>query len=686
MSFDYFYNREAEQYIHYTMPKMFFCYEQLRSLSVNAKFLYAILLDRAKLSFKNGFIDDDGKVYIHFTQAEIMKLLNCGRTKVSEYFGELDEPKGVGLIERKQKTGIGKSDRIYVKNFAKPLDGTCRSSDDKAPFSRFAYFHDMENLRFENYQVPKTLFLDEQISQISNIAKMAYSIMLDRTKLSMSKGWQDKDGRIYIIFPQKELQEILGCSLKTVNSALKELDTKSGVGLIERTRQGMNNPDIIYVLDYSTDLKYKPQTQNLSEPDSQDIQSVNIGDVKTEHREVQNLNIGSVKTEHREVQNLNIGDVKSEHLIYNNTDNNNTDFIDTHSINQSSASENANTNSERVIDGLIDKAQNIKNKELSFSEILKAIEFPDYCHDFQTEADFYEYYGKSYDEFPENELQKCTVPYWIIKNPKNLEQVLKFIFEYECCEKRETKELICIVIQSLLFMLKDNTYVLNKKNMTTVNYNQIIDSINQIMHSSSLMDWLEDFKTYWGKALSDYKPKNPEPYFRSCIWKSMNDFQFRDLFKDNSGCWQAEYDIASGKIYEQQKSRKKQQCCPEENAIPYQPSENDYTAEQFCEPETSESPANRTAGCNTSKPHDENHSETENTADTNKSEQVTESRYSDGFIVDFLLTMAIKSNKTLSHYLKDYPYPLPNGLTLNSPNDLTKEKIRKLEVEYGVRQ
>lgn len=102
MSFDYFYNREAEQYIHYTMPKMFFFNELLRSLSVNAKFLYAILLDRAKLSYMKGFVDEDGKVYIHFSQSEIEKLLNCGRTKVSEYFKELDEPKGVGLIERKQ--------------------------------------------------------------------------------------------------------------------------------------------------------------------------------------------------------------------------------------------------------------------------------------------------------------------------------------------------------------------------------------------------------------------------------------------------------------------------------------------------------------------------------------------------------------------------------------------------------
>ena len=86
MSFDYFYNREAEQYIHYTLPKLLFENEELKKLSINAKFLYCILLDRAKSSYKNGFIDEDGKVYLHFAQADIMKLLGCGRNKVSDYF------------------------------------------------------------------------------------------------------------------------------------------------------------------------------------------------------------------------------------------------------------------------------------------------------------------------------------------------------------------------------------------------------------------------------------------------------------------------------------------------------------------------------------------------------------------------------------------------------------------------
>lgn len=59
MPYEYFYNREPEQYVHYQMPSILFEDDNLRELSINAKFLYSVLLDRAKLSYKNGWLDDD---------------------------------------------------------------------------------------------------------------------------------------------------------------------------------------------------------------------------------------------------------------------------------------------------------------------------------------------------------------------------------------------------------------------------------------------------------------------------------------------------------------------------------------------------------------------------------------------------------------------------------------------------
>lgn len=298
MNYDYFYNQEPEQYIHYQMPKIMFQDERLNSLSLNAKFLYCLLLDRAKSSFQKGFTDENGKVYVHFAQSELMKLIGCGRTKIYEYFNELDSEKGgIGLVERKQKVGIGKSDIIYVKNFAKSFSNAITS--DTCSDLPYTYFcDDISSVRFKHYQIPKMLFCDERLQSVSNTAKMTYSFMLDRIQLSLSKGWKDEQGRIYIIFPQKELQQLLGCSIRAVNSALKELDINDGVGLIDRARQGMNNPDIIYLLDFATSLKYKKPTSKND--------SVNIGGADSEHREVQILNIGGAKSEHREVQNLNI--------------------------------------------------------------------------------------------------------------------------------------------------------------------------------------------------------------------------------------------------------------------------------------------------------------------------------------------------------------------------------------------
>ena len=88
MSYEYFYNREAEQYI---MPKLLFQAGPLNNISLNAKLLYSFLLDRAKSSYKNGFVDKDGKVYVYFPQKELIQLMNCSRTKMSAYMKELDE-------------------------------------------------------------------------------------------------------------------------------------------------------------------------------------------------------------------------------------------------------------------------------------------------------------------------------------------------------------------------------------------------------------------------------------------------------------------------------------------------------------------------------------------------------------------------------------------------------------------
>ena len=69
-------------------------------------------------------------------------------------------------------------------------------------------------------------------NEISQTAKLLYSLLLDRSTLSQKNKWQDDEGRIYIIYPIAEIAEILDGST-TIKGALNELDM---AGLLERER------------------------------------------------------------------------------------------------------------------------------------------------------------------------------------------------------------------------------------------------------------------------------------------------------------------------------------------------------------------------------------------------------------------------------------------------------------------
>lgn len=116
--FESFFGNEAQQYAYYSVPQLLFTDYKFKALSCESKLLYAFLLDRAGLSSKNGWLDNDGKVYVYFKLDELCEKLNIGKDKAIKVFNELDEKKGIGLICRK-KQGQGKPTKIYVNNFTK---------------------------------------------------------------------------------------------------------------------------------------------------------------------------------------------------------------------------------------------------------------------------------------------------------------------------------------------------------------------------------------------------------------------------------------------------------------------------------------------------------------------------------------------------------------------------------------
>ena len=114
MTLDYFYGQAGELFSFYRIPKALFQEPRFQSLSTDAKTLYGILLDRMSLSVKNGWLDEQNRVFIIFTIEDVKRALCCADNKATKLLRELEK---FGLIERKRR-GQGKPSLVYVKNFS----------------------------------------------------------------------------------------------------------------------------------------------------------------------------------------------------------------------------------------------------------------------------------------------------------------------------------------------------------------------------------------------------------------------------------------------------------------------------------------------------------------------------------------------------------------------------------------
>ena len=126
MQFDYFYEEQSESYSFYRIPKPLFTEEVFETLSVEARVLYGLLLDRIGLSREHGWMDEAGRVYVYYSMESIERHLRCGKNKACRLLRELER---FGLIERKRQ-GFCKPARIFVKNFIQSPKQGVRSNQN----------------------------------------------------------------------------------------------------------------------------------------------------------------------------------------------------------------------------------------------------------------------------------------------------------------------------------------------------------------------------------------------------------------------------------------------------------------------------------------------------------------------------------------------------------------------------
>ena len=112
----------------------------------------------------------------------------------------------------------------------------------------FDYFYEEQSESYSFYRIPKMLFTEEIFEALSTDAKALYGLLLDRISLSRENGWMDDAGRVYVYYTIKSVKKSMRCANTKACGLLRELDE---FGLIERKKQGLGKPTIIYVKDFT---------------------------------------------------------------------------------------------------------------------------------------------------------------------------------------------------------------------------------------------------------------------------------------------------------------------------------------------------------------------------------------------------------------------------------------------------
>lgn len=184
---------------------------------------------------------------------------------------------------------------------------------------KFDYFYGKEADMLSFYRIPKLLFMSDLFKILSTDAKVLYGLMLDRMSLSIKNKWFDEENRAYIYFSIEEIMGMLNCKKNKAIGIMKELDAETGIGLLEKRRQGQGKPSVIYVKSFIVDenesvQKLKKQTSETCE----------------DGLEVGNLNLLKLeKQTSRGPKNkpLEVGKKDPIYTYINNTDFNNSNLI-----------------------------------------------------------------------------------------------------------------------------------------------------------------------------------------------------------------------------------------------------------------------------------------------------------------------------------------------------------------------
>ena len=155
--------------------------EPYNALSDKAKQIYMFLFDRRTLSIQNKWFDENGNVFVYFTNEQLMEKLNCSNKPIIQAKKELSD---YGLI-KEVRQGVNKPNRLYILGSVESTQRKCRkytSGSVESTRQEVSKVHTINtnNIKTEYIKTDNINYKEDEKKSLSQIIKSTSVKINDR--------------------------------------------------------------------------------------------------------------------------------------------------------------------------------------------------------------------------------------------------------------------------------------------------------------------------------------------------------------------------------------------------------------------------------------------------------------------------------------------------------------------------
>jgi NACalpha-BTF3-like transcription factor len=158
---------------------------------------------------------------------------------------------------------------------------------------------DVVNKQF--YQMPKFLFEGKLKKELTNDARVLYSLLRNRHQLSLKNNWVNDHGEVFLLFSRENMQDMLGISK---NPTKKAVDLLKKFNLIQEERQGQGKANQIYLMAINVENSKKVTIRRSKESKSDGLNRPNVTPNKTEYNKTEIINNNNVVVSQKTIDEI----------------------------------------------------------------------------------------------------------------------------------------------------------------------------------------------------------------------------------------------------------------------------------------------------------------------------------------------------------------------------------------------